>query len=209
MADDVDIVNRALIRLGVAKITALSDTNDRAISANTLFEPAVRTYLSDYPWRFAMKKSVSLTAATAPTNEWSYAHTLPADLLGGPHALFASTAKPQNPFKDFEVFDGLVYSNQPTVYIDYVYRKATASWPVYFEELMVKVIGWQLAETLTEQTSKAQQLMIEAIGNPEEQGKGGYYRQARQADAKTGGTQAFSDFTLISARQGGYTPGRY
>lgn len=78
------ICNIALTRIGCKEITSLENDQDReAIYCRRLFHPARRSVLASHHWNGA-KRSVQLTAIAAATITpifWSYAFTLPTDMV--------------------------------------------------------------------------------------------------------------------------------
>jgi hypothetical protein len=77
----VDIVNRALIGLGVTPIVSLDQGGKAADSARALW-PQVRDHvLRGHPWNCATARAVLAAEATAPAFEWAVQFPLPADWL--------------------------------------------------------------------------------------------------------------------------------
>ena len=78
---EVALVNMALTMLGQQPISALTDTNNRAVMANARYADVRDTVLRAHPWNCAIKRDTLATSATAP--EWGYSTTfsLPADFV--------------------------------------------------------------------------------------------------------------------------------
>lgn len=82
MEDKTEVVNNALIFLGVAPIANLDeDGSDTAIAARTVFAAALRETLRAHPWNFAIGRQKLAALADAPTFGWTYQFQLPADCL--------------------------------------------------------------------------------------------------------------------------------
>jgi len=77
MASNVGIVNAALIKLGEATITSLSDSSKPARLANAIFEDIRDAVLQAHPWNFALARASLAANATAPTWGYDYAYDLP------------------------------------------------------------------------------------------------------------------------------------
>ena len=87
-----------------------------------------------------------------------------------------------------------------SVYIDYQYSVGEFAWPQYFVQLMKYMMAWHLAEPITEQQDKSLRWERKALGDPSENGRGGYFRQAMQIDAQSQPTRSIDDFTLTAVR---------
>lgn len=75
----VVICNMALIRLGEAQITALTDDTVEAETCNTMYAQVVDEVLNGWDW-LSSRHMASLTAdATAPTFKWDYRYLMPSN----------------------------------------------------------------------------------------------------------------------------------
>lgn len=78
---EVQLVNMALHRLGVERISSLSDNNKRAVVMNDLY-PLVRDELLESGfWNFAMKRVELVKDVTAPDFGWKASYALPSDYI--------------------------------------------------------------------------------------------------------------------------------
>jgi hypothetical protein len=67
-------------------------------------------------------------------------------------------------------------------------------------QLLKYLMTWHLAMPITEQSEKAGYWERVAVGNANENGRGGFFRSAAQIDGQGNPSRAFSDFTLVDAR---------
>lgn len=199
---DVEISNRALIRLGASTISSLSDTTDRAIVCNQVYTSLLEAELALTPWRFAMKKALLARLATAPVNEWKYAYQLPSDRIGAPFAMFHNASVGSNPVKQYEVFADQVFTNEEVLYADYPFKPTEPDFPAYFTEFLVLAICGNIAYAITDQANLAQHFREMAYGLPSENGAGGALARARFADAAQQPPQVIEDWTLLDVRNG-------
>ncbi len=80
-ASDIDIINRALAKMGDQRITSRGDNVNRARIMDGLYDGMRDELLRECPWNFAINR-VSLAATpTAPVYGWATAFDVPADLL--------------------------------------------------------------------------------------------------------------------------------
>jgi hypothetical protein len=84
---NIQVVNRALLRIGCNTISNLAtDQSREAVGASLIFEDELRATLRDYPWKFAKRYNDALvvvggTAAVPVNPDWQYAYRLPADYV--------------------------------------------------------------------------------------------------------------------------------
>lgn len=77
----VGIVNLSLSKLGVKRISSMSENSETAISANASWQYIVDEVLSSKDWFFAKLRVALAKNVTAPAYGYTYAYTLPADFL--------------------------------------------------------------------------------------------------------------------------------
>ena len=77
----VGIVNLALTRIGVKRISALSEDSVPAIAANGIWEYVFDEVLEAMDWAFAKTRVALAQNVTSPVSGYEYAYTLPADFL--------------------------------------------------------------------------------------------------------------------------------
>jgi len=81
MASQVEIANRALTKLGAARIISFDDDNKQARAVKSMFEIVRDAELRAHLWSFSVKR-VSLAAlSTTPTWGFDYEYQLPSDYL--------------------------------------------------------------------------------------------------------------------------------
>lgn len=81
MASEVGICNSALIKLGVERISALTEPNKRAILCNEQYPKIRDSVLYSHPWNFAIKRVTLALTATTPEFGFSSEFQLPSDNL--------------------------------------------------------------------------------------------------------------------------------
>lgn len=81
MASQVEICNRALIKLGANTITSISDNSKSARVLSALWDSVRRTELSKRYWNFAIARTSLAALATAPSWGFANAYQLPNDFL--------------------------------------------------------------------------------------------------------------------------------
>jgi hypothetical protein len=152
-----------------------------------------------YPWRFARKKSASLTATTAPTYGREYAYTLPADFLTIVNVYDSASLSPVAR-TDYEIFGTELHSDSSTVYIDYIYTVDEDNWPDWFQNFVSTALAAVLAYPLLEDAQKENYWRQVAFGTPNENGEGGVYKQAKGIDARNQPMKRIKGQSLLAAR---------
>lgn len=197
---NIAICSRALTLLGESAISSFSDGTDASSTCSRLYETVKTALLTMYPWKFATKKVQLARLNTTPVNEWTYAYQLPGDMLAM-DALFNTDAVGAQPLvSGWERYEDMILTDQTAIYIDYRFDPGESYYPPYFVMLLIYAICMHLAEPITEQVTKAQYWGNLAFGSPQENGRGGYFRQASHADARGVPVDAIRDFPLVSVR---------
>lgn len=81
MTSPVDIANRALTKLGAARIISFDDNDKQARAVKSMFDIVRDAELRDHIWSFTIKRASLPALSTAP--DWGYElqFNLPADFL--------------------------------------------------------------------------------------------------------------------------------
>lgn len=77
----ISICNSALSKLGVDRITSITESNKRARVCNEQYSKLKEEVLSAHPWNFALKRASLSQTANTPAFEYSYEYQLPTDCL--------------------------------------------------------------------------------------------------------------------------------
>ncbi len=198
----ITICSDALLMIGAKAITSFNDGTDESSICDRLYPDIRDSLLVMYPWSFSTKKIQLAQLLTAPGSVWRYAYQLPGDRLNNPRAVYESSAIGSPVRKDWEIQGDQLLTNLESVFIDYQYSVGEYAMPQYFVQLLKYMVAWHIAESLTEQQEKAAKWQRVAVGDPAENGRGGFFRTAAQIDGQGNPSRAISDFTLVEARFG-------
>jgi len=196
----VSICSDALILLGAKAISSFNDGTDESSVCDRLYPDIRDSTLMMNPWSFSMKKIQLAKLVTTPTSFWKYEYLLPGDRLGNPHSVRDTAAIGGNISVDWEIHGDKLLTNLESVYIDYQYQTPEYAMPQYFVQLLKYMIAWHVAEPITEQGDKALRWRQIAVGDPAENGRGGYFRQASVIDSKNQPVRVIEDYTLTAVR---------
>jgi hypothetical protein len=154
LATDVQLVNLALLRIGVkALITSLSDTSTEGVVALNTYATVRDSLLSRAWWPFATKRAALSLAAGVTRSGWQYAYALPNDCLA-PQYLFTGTRRPASGQRvPFQVeATGAFPAALPVLLTDakdaeLVYTASVSAGA--FDALFADALAWALAAEFT------------------------------------------------------------
>ncbi|EML1597806.1 hypothetical protein RVY52_002545 [Burkholderia cenocepacia] len=81
MASQVGIANRALTKLGSARITSLDEDSKAAATLNSMYDDVLDACLREHVWSFAKTRAQLAALADAPLFGFGYQYRLPADFI--------------------------------------------------------------------------------------------------------------------------------
>jgi hypothetical protein len=171
MASTVEIANRALSKLGEARITSLDDNSKPARAMKARFDLVRDAELASYAWRFAVKRVPLAAAVEVP--EWGFARIFPRPVddlrplkIANAYVDFRTIGvtvsySSRVPDLPYEVIDGKIYTDLPApLEYEYVSRVTNSG---AFDALFVEALACRLAadaaEELTQSNTKIEQAM--------------------------------------------------
>ncbi|MCH9730643.1 MAG: hypothetical protein K0U84_13380 [Actinomycetia bacterium] len=188
-------------------------SNDKDSTCRTLYDVCRDSVLAHHAWRAGVFKRRLTKLSTEPISEWDYEYSLPADLeTSGPRAVF-TTPTQRIPYKEWELTGGklLCNINEATdsdgdytqgIWVDYQARMDEEDMPAHVLQLLVYALAADLAEPITDQTTKADFWGMKAWGTASDEGAGGYSRQARRIESQNKPSEAIQDHSLVDVRYG-------
>lgn len=195
---NIAIANRALTKLGAARIISFGDNNEQARALQSMYEIVRDAELRAYTWNFSIKRAQLAALSEAPAFDWPRQFQLPSDCL---RLLWAGDFYPGPNLSDltngldldYEIEGRVIMSRLPApLKIRYV---AQITDPTQFDALFVEAFACKLAielgETLTNSSTNRQEAWQEyqqAI------------RKALRADAIEKPSQQIADDTWMISR---------
>jgi hypothetical protein len=136
----LDICNLALIKIGSAKIVALTDKDD--VNLSKIYSQIRDQLLIQYPWNFARTREELSPNDEAPAFEWDYEYDLPVDYLGRPE-LYDTMA-------EFVIEGTSLLCNDDVIYLKYTTQITdTSLFTNIFIDCLVLAIASELAIPIT------------------------------------------------------------
>lgn len=152
-ATQIGICNSALIKLGAATISSITESSREAALCKALYEIVRDEVLRAHPWNFAMKRSTLYPTANTPAFEFDYEFDLPNDCL--------RVIGLEDPTIDYVVEGRTILCNDSEINLRYLYLNTDeSSW----DALFVSAFSWRLATELSlglVQSAATTQAMIE------------------------------------------------
>jgi hypothetical protein len=199
MPTDVSIASQALTLLRANTIDSFSDGSNEAEIASVFYDDFISDIFSRYPWSFAKKKDELTVDATAPINEWTYAHQMPTD-AARILAIYNSDAVGAKPIRDWERSGEFIHSDHAELWAEYTYEVSESSWPGYFTQFAIPALAALLALPVTDDENVAAYWKRIAYGTDEENERGGKFGVAASTDAQSTPPEEVAMPDLILAR---------
>ncbi len=197
----LSICSDSLIMLGAKPLSSFSDGTDAAQICDRLYDDIRDSTLGMFPWTFSFKKVQLARTINTPVNEFSYEYQLPGDRINNVRAVFNQGTSGARPIQyGWEILGDKVLSSEESIYVDYQYATPESELPTYFVQLLKYMMAWNIAETVTDQITKADYYKQIATGAPSENMRGGFFRVATSIDSQNRQIEAISDYSLISVR---------
>lgn len=156
MASEVEICNRALQKLGVKRITSLTEDSKNARSCNVAYSVVRDAELRSHPWNFAIARAELAADATDPDWGRAKAYTLPSDFL----RLLPDYTEDNLNSKDWQIEGRKIYSDDSDpIYIRYIYRVTDPNeMDALFREALATKLAFELCEEITQSNTKKSEL---------------------------------------------------
>ena len=167
MAGHIDIINRALSKLGENRITSLDDNCKAAALAQSIYPMLRDQEISSHNWGFARKRTMLPTLSEKPLFGFPWAYLLPSDCLRVIEA--GSWPAPQMadlinaPNQSYTIENGQILSYEtPPLCLVYLARvEDVALYPPVFSETLASHLAYEMAESLTGSQNKKEGLWRE------------------------------------------------
>ncbi|WP_186121093.1 hypothetical protein [Burkholderia gladioli] len=195
MASQVGIANRALTKLGSARITSLDEDSKAAAALNSMYDDVLDVCLSEHIWAFAKARTQLTTLSAAPAFGFAGQFRLPTDYLRmlqvGQFLIY-----PKMDTRGlYSVESGNILTDLPApLYLRYIRRVTdpNAMHPL-FREVFACRLAAESGEAITQSSTKKQAAWAEhdrAIA------------QAIRVNAAERPSQPIADDSWIESRQG-------
>jgi hypothetical protein len=158
----VSICNKALQRLGAARITSLTEDSSNARNCNLCYEDIRDEELRAHVWNFAKKRATLAADATAPDFDYLYAFPLPSDCL--------RPLPPKRVALDWVIENhqgrpAILTNDGNSIELTYIARITD---PTVFDPLFVKALAMSMAEHMCEDITQSNSKKADAKADRKE-----------------------------------------
>ena len=143
----IDIISTALVQVGHQPIPTLD--GDVGNAARLIYNSVVRHLLSLHYWRFTLSEAeLAQLASVSPITEWTYAYTLPTDILV-PVGLTS--------YAPYTIKQGKLYCDQAEdVNLVYVAEVGVSYFPAYFTQALIDELAMRYAFSIADNTQRGE-----------------------------------------------------
>lgn len=182
---EADLCNAALMKVGGARIVALTDNSREARLCKDLYAKTRDRVLRSHPWNFAIGRSTLALLPSAPEFEFSRAFQLPTDCL----RVFSMEG---DEVFNWKVEGRTVVTDNVTCLIKYVKRVTDVTkYPDDFADALATILAVELSYALTQSTQLRSELVqISQLA----------LRAARTSDAQEGAGDRFYADSWLNSR---------
>lgn len=163
MASVIQVCNRALTKLGAARITSIDDDVKAARALKSAFDDVRDDELRAHRWQFAMRRTTLAALATAPAFGYTYQYQVPTDFL---RLDMVDDRFPDSVLDNYIGAEELDYALEGNVILTdiaaplklrYIAQVTDpTAWDVNFREALACRLAAELAEDLTQSNQKRQ-----------------------------------------------------
>jgi len=178
---DIDICNRALIKLGEPVISSFEEETNRAEICQTAYPDFSRAMLDIYDWQFTAAQRELAKVTSADPIGWESAFNLPSDRLDAPEAVYIDTRGTL--LKDFEIVGEQIFCDFDQIFIRYHLAVTEAKWPPIFQEFVSTAFAAEICMAITEKDSLYDK-QIKAAWGDERSRTGGLFQRAKNKDTR-------------------------
>lgn len=140
MDADLDVINKALIHIGsTAKIADIeNDDADEAVAVKSVYEDALGEFFRAVNWNFAKAYATLDLLDYVPTDQWSFAYSLPTNCFFPRRIVTGTLADSEKSRIPFEIVHGtagtILLTEQADPVLEYtILVEDSVRWPADFK----------------------------------------------------------------------------
>lgn len=184
MASEVQICNRALIRLGADTITAITENSKEGRLCNTVYDLVRKDLLRGHPWNFSIKRVILASSTTTPDFEYDYKYQIPSDCL--------RVLDVYLPSSEFKIEGSYILTNDNTLSLIYISDVTdTTKFDSVFTSVLSLRVAIELCYNITGNSTMIESLKDEAAK---------LIREARLWDGQEGSAPQFTVYGWLDDR---------
>jgi hypothetical protein len=142
----ISISNKSLIKCGATTIASFTEGSHEANVCSAMYDMVKKGLLYYTFWNFANKKTeLNLLAETPIDLSYTKAHSIPGDVIKI-KGIFDSQGET---ITEYTVEGQKIYSNEDTVFLEFVEDMEEQYFPVFFIEALVAKMAYEINEAIT------------------------------------------------------------
>jgi hypothetical protein len=156
MATKIEIINRALQKIGARPINSLTEDSKNARAVAIAYDSCVEAELRDHDWAFARKREQLAPDPSPPPFGYGYKYRVPSDFV----RLVDPDFFDGDPNLDWIIENGFILTNDgPTLNIIYVRKiQNAAEFDPLFCDVLSTRIAMEICEDITQSNTKLENL---------------------------------------------------
>jgi hypothetical protein len=143
---NISISNKALTKCGAGTIASFTEGSHEANVCSTMYDMTKKGLLYYTFWNFAIiKQAMNRLNETPSDKNFTYVHSLPGNIIR-----IKSVFNDEGRYlDDYKIEGNKVYSNDQTLFLEYVQEMVEDDFPVFFIEALVAKVAYEINEAIT------------------------------------------------------------
>jgi hypothetical protein len=143
---NISISNKALTKCGASTIASFTEGSHEANVCSTMYDMTKKGLLYYTFWNFAIiKQAMNRLNETPSDKNFTYVHSLPGNIIR-----IKSVFNDEGRYlDDYKIEGNKVYSNDQTLFLEYVQEMVEDDFPVFFIEALVAKVAYEINEAIT------------------------------------------------------------
>lgn len=154
---ELQVVNRALIRLGVPPVGSLDSDTAQGLSAQQFLDSTREELLADHPWSFALREvtpsELSLSTSDTLRKDYDHAYQLPNGLL---------RTVGLKSYAYYQLSEDVLYTNDSDPTLVYIADTEVTYWTPHFRRAVEISLAAAFALPVTDSSNRANLFYREA-----------------------------------------------
>lgn len=184
MIDKLEIVNRAMLRIGADPLQDLEDETLGGQAADLVYDSVIEFALGVYVFSFARQMmQLSELATATPLTGFARVFQLPAERLGPPLRVTDSITDPDHRYHRYQLQGETVHADETPLFAEIKFLADPVAWSGTFRDFAVLAVAAEYALSIGHDKSLRKDMRVNAYGNPSENYRGGALGAAIREDS--------------------------
>lgn len=158
MPNEIQVINRGLVRLGVPPLASLSSADAQALVAGTVYKEVKEAALAEFPWSFALREAVlpkiSVPVADERWSQYAYTYQLPPGTI---------RVLGLRSYDSFRLTGDQLHTDDGEARLVYINNVNESTWPEFFAKVVSYDFAASVAISLTDDARRAALMYEQAM----------------------------------------------